>query len=250
MGTSKRGKISVSRILTSSIVIAWQRREKFLTALALPTLLLVIIWALHWTFVDQSNLVIGWTVGSIYVAAFGIFAVTCHRLILVENQVAAFRLSVRTRELKFVGWLFVVYAIYYAISLAPLTVLMNSPIADDLVESPDSFYYAQILFSVPAMYILARLCLVFPATAIDKRLGLRWSWLRTRDNGWRIVIVIGIYPWIISTAIWLISREDATLVEQVLTALMYYVGLALEVFALSLTYKAVVAIDEEGALSA
>ena len=260
MSNSNLNKISVLRILIDSILAVWQKKEKFLKALALPTLLLVVIWATNWAFVSQSDsgssdsllteVFTSWVVWSIYTAAFAIFAVACHRLILVEDQVVDVRLSFKLRELKFVGWLFAVYAIYFIISLVPTTVLMNSPIGGHLIESPDNFYYVQLLFAVPATYVLARLCLVFPATAIDRRLGLRWSWRSTRGNGWRIVIVIAIYPWVLSAVIWLVSREEAIVIERVLTALMYYAALVFEVVALSLTYKALIETEEEGAFGA
>jgi NDP-sugar pyrophosphorylase family protein len=47
------------------------------------------------------------------------------------------------------------------------------------------------------------------------------------------------------SAIWLLSRDEPTMVEWALTALLYYVGLAVQVFALSLTYKEVVAFGDQ-----
>jgi hypothetical protein len=89
------------------------------------------------------------------------------------------------------------------------------------------------------------MCLVFPATAIDRKGGLQWSWDKTRGNGWRMAIVFGLYPWLIGSAIWLLSRDEPTMVEWALTAVLYYVGLAVQVFALSLTYKEVVAFGDQ-----
>ena len=201
-------------------------------------------------FFDQATDLTAWAIWAAYKVAFVVFAVTCHRLVLVEDATFTFQISFRLREVKFVGWAIAVYAIFYLIVSVPLTVTMNLPITSDAFDSSEFAYYAQFIFSIPATYILARLCLVFPATAIDMKYGLSWSWAQTRGNGWRIVVIVGLYPWLISTMIWLVSREDPMLIEQAFIAFLYYVGLALEVFALSLTYRAWVAVDEQGAFSA
>lgn len=66
----------------------------------------------------------------------------------------------------------------------------------------------------------------------------------TRDNGWRMVVVIELYPGLINTLIWLISRSEATVMEETIIAMLYYVCLAVEIFALSLAYKALVTLTD------
>jgi len=250
MATTDRNRAPVLNILLRSIQVACGNKARFSTALALPTLLLVTIWATNWLFFEPAKDLTAWVVWSVYKIAFVIFAVACHRLVLVEAATSTFQFSFGVREVKFVSWAVAVYGIFYFIAAVPITVVMNLSTTSDALDSPEFFYYAQLLSSIPATYILARLCLVFPATAIDMKYGLSWSWAQTRGNGWRIFVIIGLYPWLISTVIWLVSRDEPTLIEQVFTALLYYVGLALEVFALSLTYKYMVAVDEPSTLNA
>lgn len=157
-------------------------------------------------------------------------------------------MPLKLRELRFTAWILVTCLIFYSIEWALLTVAVNLPMPIDLMGSSRSRYYTTLFLSIPATYIFARLSLVFPATALNKKTGLKWSWEKTCQNGWRMVVIVGLYPWLISNIIWLFSRSQSTPFEQTLVALLYYAGSALGVFALSLTYKEI--IDEAGVLSA
>ncbi len=53
-----------------------------------------------------------------------------------------------------------------------------------------------------------------------------------------MLVIVGLYPWLISILLWLIIRGDPSLIRQMITAFLYYIGLALEATALSLTFKA------------
>lgn len=249
MAATSPNRVPVLKIIAGSILIAWTNKARYSAGIALPTLLLVGIWGFWLTFWPEVQGAAAWGVWATYMAGFAIFAVTCHRLVLLDDAESAFRLSVTLRELKFLGWIILMYAAYFALIFVPLTLFINLPFASDVVQDPDGFYYTRVILSAPVMYVLARFCLVLPATAIDRKSGLQWSWHTTRGNGWRIAIVIGLYPWLIGSAIWLLSRDEPTMVEWALTALLYYVGLAVQVFALSLTYREVTAFGDRAASS-
>ncbi len=242
-------RVPVLKMIAGSISIGWRNRARYSAGIALPTLLLVCIGGMWLTFWPEVEGLAAWAVWTSYMAGFAIFAVTCHRLVLMPEAQTAFRISLTLRELKFLGWVIAMYAAYFALMFFPLTIAVNLPLIADVIQTPDGFYYTRVILSAPVMYILARLCLVFPATAIDMNRGLKWSWDKTRGNGWRMAIIFGFYPWLISTAIWLLSRDEPAMVEWALTALLYYIGLAVQVFAVSLTYKEVVAFGEPAASS-
>ena len=50
-------------------------------------------------------------------------------------------------------------------------------------------------------------------------------------------MVVGFFPWLIAMVIWLMWREEATVPEQVVLSILTYVGLSIEILALSFTYK-------------
>jgi len=122
-----------------------------------------------------------------------------------------------------------------------MTVALNVILAIPLLTHPDRvknlIEYAILLASIPAMYVMARLSLVFPATAIDKGIRLKQSWEITRDNGWRLTLIVFLYPWLINLVVWFLLRDNATILEKVLVSILYYIGLAIGIFALSLSYQ-------------
>jgi membrane-anchored glycerophosphoryl diester phosphodiesterase (GDPDase) len=88
-----------------------------------------------------------------------------------------------------------------------------------------------------ALYVSARLSLVFPATAIDKRPDLKWSWNLTRNNGWRMVVVVGVLPWVIGMIVGVLYRENATVLETIVLSTLGIALFAVEIAALSLSYR-------------
>lgn len=114
-----------------------------------------------------------------------------------------------------------------------------------IFESTNLYQYLNLISSIIATYVIARFCLVFPATAIDVETGLMWSWNTTHRNGWRTAIVIGLYPHLIAITIGLLVREGSTLLEQIVIVILCYIGLAIEIFALSLTFKELAIIYRE-----
>ena len=119
------------------------------------------------------------------------------------------------------------------------TQLLASYVPGGMIVSGDGKIagWVKEIASIPAIYVLARLSLAFPAAAIDKHSSLRWSWVRTRGNGWRIFVVVGLFPWLAEMVFGLLWREDATIPEQVLLSILAYVGLSIGIVALSFTYK-------------
>jgi hypothetical protein len=98
----------------------------------------------------------------------------------------------------------------------------------------------EFLASLPALYLVARLSLVFPATAIDRHVGLRWAWRMSRGNGWRLVVVVTVLPWLVSHLVGLLYRDEATAAEIVLLTVIGTALFALEIAALSVAYRELV----------
>ena len=98
----------------------------------------------------------------------------------------------------------------------------------------------EFLASLPALYLVARLSLVFPATAIDRPASLRWAWRTSRGNGWRLVVVVTVLPWLVSHLVGLLYRDEATAAEVVLLTVTGTALFALEIAALSVAYRELV----------
>jgi hypothetical protein len=94
-----------------------------------------------------------------------------------------------------------------------------------------------LVAKIPALYLFARLCLVFPATAVDRRVNLKWAWRLTENNGWRLVLIVAVLPWIISQVVSVLYRSGASAIETVALSFLGTVLFAVEVAALSLSYR-------------
>lgn len=225
-------KLPSLNIIAASLFFAWSNRAEFLRAIALPTLVLVVFWAVgtNYSTALQSYMWLPYLLG--YGLGFSFLAVTCHRLILVgdADRHRSFKAKPGYRELRFLLWVVVIYAIESVLEG------ISWYLAKD-IGSGDVGAWVKQVASIPALYVLARLSLAFPAVAIDRNAGLRWSWNRTRGNGWRIFVVVGLFPLLTDMTIWLVWREEATVLEETILSIFTFIGLAIEIIALSFVYK-------------
>jgi hypothetical protein len=110
-----------------------------------------------------------------------------------------------------------------------------------MIAGPDSveLKWTEQAVRVALLYFLARLCVMFPATAVEKRPApdLSWAWQLTRGNGWRLMIVVGALPWLFSLLIGAVYRSEATTFEWVLVGLLGMALLAVEIAAVSISYR-------------
>lgn len=235
-------KLPFLRIIAAAMLFAWTNRAKFINAISLPTLTMVIVWGVWLYFSDGISSFFSWIILLCYGLSFSFLAVTCHRLILIGDaeRYNSYHAKPGYRELRFLAWLIVIFVIKSVLEFVT-QIFVQYVSGGIFAEGGGSIpYWIMHISSIPALYVLARLSLAFPATAIDMRSSLRWSWARTQGNGWRIFVVVCLFPWFISMVLWFVWREEATLMEQVVLSILAYVGLAIEVVALSFTYKELV----------
>ena len=243
-------KLPLFKIIAGAFVIPWYDKGRFSRRLVLPTLLLVVIMAI-WMQLESKVAALNWSFLLLYWIAFSIFAVTCHRLILIDDNDSSnqFQINLSKREFRFLLRLIAVYLVMGMVLAVFMTILMNLSIGTEPVVneasgeifnermSQDAFEWYKTLAYIPALYVVGRISLVFPSTAIDQDKGIKWSWQATKGNGMRMFVIVCVLPWLMSILLGLFWRENATLVEQALLGLIAYIVMAIEIFALSLTYK-------------
>jgi len=86
-------------------------------------------------------------------------------------------------------------------------------------------------------YLAARISILLPRTAIDKRPSLEWVWSVTAGNGWRLFIIVGLLPVLISTIPMVFYLFGKNILTEVPGALFDPLVLAVEITALSLSYQ-------------
>ena len=232
-------QLDVGKVALGAFLVPWWNRGAFAKALALPLVLLVALtvsWYYASGYLPQLS---HWVLYLVYGALFVLFAVTCHRLVLLDPQVVASRIAPRwsRRETHFFLWMIGVWLIFAAVTFALTTALLNVWLP--WVSEPNStlFGWTVFLAKLPAFYLFARLCLVFPATAVDRNVDLKWAWSRSANNGWRLVLLVAVLPWVISHAVGLLYRGNASVVEIILLQFVACAFFAVEVAAISLSYR-------------
>ena len=170
-------------------------------------------------------------------ALFTLFAVTCHRLVLADFRPGGVAMpGWSAREVRFLLFVISLWIVYLVLWWVTLLVGANvwPRFAGDVGES---LQLIEAAAKLPALYVIARLALVFPATAIDRWPDLRWAWRASRGNGWRLVVVVTVLPWMLSHLFGLLYREQPSPAEIGVLTLVGTALFAFEIAALSVAYR-------------
>jgi hypothetical protein len=258
-------------IVSEAVHYAWGRRRHFGSLLILPTIFFIIYKVIEdkWFFpyIESASpsailkaLVEYLVLGIPYSMVFAIFAIACHRSILLGPYTVP--------SFGFLGWSYrETRFLLFSIALASLTVLMiglsillgvvsTLPLAlfADTFKSlfqaypwlePEDGSAGMFLAYVFAVFLVAysigRLSLVFPATAVDRCVSFKWAWLNSEHHDVRLAFLVGVVPlasilfqdFIIQS----INEWLAPIVHYVLKSILYCVLLVVEIAILSISYR-------------
>ena len=128
---------------------------------------------------------LAWIPPALLSAGFAmLIAISCHRLVIlgVGSLPSAWGLFWSRRETRFLGWSALIGGIAWVLLLVA---------AFSLEYGVPSLFNVMLFFLIPyAVYVVPRLSLVLPATAIGQRPTLKGSWRLSRSNGWRLALVM------------------------------------------------------------
>jgi hypothetical protein len=231
------GKLPVPRIVSEAFALPWLRRDAFFKGLAVPAAAIVAIQVAWWLAEERLTQAMGWAAWAANGILWILFAVICHRLVLLEPRPADLARipGWGRRETFFLGWMVILSAIILAVLWGALLVIgtiVANLFSTALFESTYS-YAGKII----GTYLFARLSLVLPATAIDARTSIPQAWRQTRGNGWRLVLIVGVLPWAYNYVASLVLGDEPGVAKLVLVTAAATVLLAVEISALSLSYR-------------
>jgi hypothetical protein len=195
-------RLDLAKVLAGAFLVPWWRRAALARVLAVPVAL-IFAYTLLWQEYAAPRLgaVGGWLGAGLYGLLFTLFAVRCHRVVLLTVAVNLWQWIARLDGTQ-LQW------------------------AEKAVWA--------VLF-----YPFGRLCRMFPATAVEHPPlpRIRWAWQLTRGNGWRLFVVVAVLPWLFALLLGAVYREGATTVEWLLVCLLFLALLVVEIAAVSLSYK-------------
>lgn len=236
--------LPVVKILFGAFAITWINRQNLLRGLG-PTALTIIIINLVWqnmhTKLPDSAGIIFWLISMVLYAKF---AVICHRLVLLDfgvNGNTQWPVSWTDRESRFFGRMMVVY---FLVSIGSILIVMfpfmlfAQYIPESARKNPAELLpYVALFVGLPATYLLGRLSLIFPATALDNQQRLAWAWSISKSNGLRLAVIVGLLPWISGLLNYLLHQQNPSLAALLAGNIVNYIFLTIEITALSLAYR-------------
>lgn len=178
MSTGKEGAavLPIVGTLIAAGVDVWRLRIHLLQALLAPAILLL---AFAWL----PPLLL-----PLRYAVYAVFAITCHRIVLLGPESLPNRWGIyfSRRELRYALYaLIVVVCLVSAFAVISLLSLLAAPLLGQWAgrELP------LIVFAV-LIYLFARVCILFPGTAVDQAWSIPACWTVTRGYGIRLTVLV------------------------------------------------------------
>lgn len=169
--------------------------------------------------------------------------VGCHRIFLMSqkevNQTSTIRWSMR--ESRFLINSIGLSLIAAVFGVPFLFVLTNVSLFEQImIDEGIAFDLLSVLFTLPSIYIMCRLSLIFPDVAVDhdRDRSLAWAWKISSGHSTRLFLLIGMAPLTAWTALELIVGILGDSLIIVAVEAIIWVGISvIEVCLLSLSYR-------------
>lgn len=244
-------QLPLRKVIWGAFSLSWQHRGEVFRAAAMPLLALIACSLAADVGVLNQSLAAKLTLNLFYAMALSWLAISLHRLVLLDVPDA--RAPIDAAGLRrlaiFFGVLVAIWVLYLGLTMLilggvlnilhppkfnpagtapnPLSETMPSPFAADWIVRVAGFV---------AYWVVARVSLMLPAIALDRKPDLIAAWLASRRNGWRLAIVVGALPWCLQQLTNLLYRGGATAVEYAIVVVVATLFVIVEVVALSLAY--------------
>jgi hypothetical protein len=202
--------MQIGSIIKEAILLLWIRRQHFWPLLALPVALTTLLYLGDYWFLSDRPRSVGIFLQVPNFLIFSFFAVACHRSILLgKHSVSRFGIpGWPHREFRFFFWLIFIYII------GGMFWLFASEVVERFVGFIGTFFGEELkelrvrLFGsksivvfpwtllglIPCGYLIGRLSLLLPAIAVDDQASLRFAWSQSKENGWRMALLVGWMP--------------------------------------------------------
>lgn len=214
--------------------------------------------------VDFQSFFVLWLLAFIvFAAVFCMYAVSWHRLYLVPGEDASARGTYRWggRQWRFLLGYIKVFLIVIPIFIVLAVILggIGGVVGAAAAGGGGATLFVSVLVAQALSWLIvgwfyARFSMLFPAMAADAGLKVREAWRLSKGNGWRLLWIIvfvalpiAIVTWPVNFGISVVLMDSgviSSLTANLLTALIgqffAFIGIAVGVSALSISYKLLV----------
>lgn len=237
-------KLPVIDTIAEATNFVTSKAGRLLTAVLPAGIALCLVEYLGSTSTEETSLWFDFGILAAQGILYALVAINVHRIALLgDDAVPTWGIvSWSMRESRFLGWLILIYVAMMGFILIPMIVLMligswaggASLIAIFAGLGMIAVYFA-------AVYSFCRLMMMFPATAMDRKPNLKWSWRLTEANGWRIFLATTFFPALIFGLIGAVLGIALISVDQTYTNLailpVSLVGMVWGIAILSFSYR-------------
>lgn len=243
------GKTSGLLLFESAVKELVQNWQVVLTASIIPLFCSTLIQYFGFSyFQSQMAIFDPDSIGYHTMVSFGIFALSfpfyvlfatnCHRIILlgvdsIPNKLGLYWSHDQTR---FLGWVIVLAIIGFIVGI-PAGIVAAVFVGFGVMVPPWTY---SLLGTMMSTYFEGRLGLVFPATAVGKRIGLGDSWRWTRGIDWAIFFALMIPIAITQAASFVLFEHlitSGSAITFFLQQVLFYPLIAISVAVLTIVYK-------------
>lgn len=230
----RRYKLPIITIAIDAIKSVWRLKESLLSKNGIPVIILIVLEIID-SKLPESSTGISILLGIATLVIYTLLVVNCHRIVLLNpSSVPGYGIRLFSkREWRFVGW---VVSIYLLLIFFIAILTSSSAYLSFTVGTYVTYAIHGVIISV-GFYIFSRLTPILPATAVDYDPDIYWAWDASKGNGWRLVIIICVIPFISASAISFIEDLNSNIIYIILKDVLSYIFVIFEVFALSLSFQ-------------
>jgi len=229
-------KLSVANVIAEAFWLPWSRRGAFLKGLFLPAIAIVAVQVGFSHAGGESMGSAAWMLMVVNVLLWILFAVACHRLVLLGLEIGEVPLvpGWGWRETRFLACILLITAVTWGAAMAAfLTIgLVLANVSMTIFQAGQPYMMGLI-----GVFFFARMGPVLPAAAIGAPIDFRDMWHRTRGNTWRLMVIVGVFPWIFAYASSLVEGSDPGFFREVVAIVLATLFLIVEISALSVSYR-------------
>jgi len=188
------GELSVRSVLRETAQELWRKRARLLFAI-LPALSAIALSDVLFLSFNDPGTLVSFIKSIVDLVLLALIGISVHRILLLGlDAVPRFGVSSWSmRETRFLGWWFLA-GFYMSCTIAFVALpiaLLGSAASHEMTIAVN---VGTLIGYIVALILFARLSLLLPATAVDRREHMGWAFDLSRGSSFRLAVLVGLAP--------------------------------------------------------